>query len=168
MRVSLPADANFATAPSGVALDCWPPVLEYTSVSRTSTFTSWPVASTWSRPPKPMSYAQPSPPTIHTERGTSASAASAKLGAAVDGTEVLAESLDWRGGARRWLRRRRRHGLGELGDEVGGKLGGESFEERLGASGEGVDTEAQPEAELGVVLEQRVAPRRAAPVASVV
>ena len=25
---------------------------------------------TWSSPPDPMSYAQPSPPTIHTERGT--------------------------------------------------------------------------------------------------
>jgi hypothetical protein len=47
--------ANFATAPRGVALDACPPVLEYTSVSSTRTLTSRPDASTWSRPPKPMS-----------------------------------------------------------------------------------------------------------------
>ena len=51
----LPEAANLATAPSGVALDAWPPVLEYTSVSSTSTFTLRPLASTWSRPPAPMS-----------------------------------------------------------------------------------------------------------------
>ena len=38
--VALPAAANFAAAPSGVAFDCWPPVLEYTSVSSTRMFTS--------------------------------------------------------------------------------------------------------------------------------
>ena len=32
-----------------------PPVLEYTSVSTTTTFTSSPLARTWSRPPNPMS-----------------------------------------------------------------------------------------------------------------
>ncbi len=47
--------ANFATAPRGVAFDIWPPVFEYTSVSSTRTFTLRPLASTWSRPPKPMS-----------------------------------------------------------------------------------------------------------------
>ena len=51
----LPAAANLATAPSGVALDAWPPVFEYTSVSSTSTLTLRPLASTWSRPPEPMS-----------------------------------------------------------------------------------------------------------------
>lgn len=40
----------------------WPPVLLYISVSSTRMLTSSPEASTWSRPPKPMSYAQPSPP----------------------------------------------------------------------------------------------------------
>ena len=30
-------------------------------------FTSSPAARTWSTPPKPMSYAQPSPPKIHTD-----------------------------------------------------------------------------------------------------
>ena len=53
--VDLPPAANFATAPRGVALDICPPVLEYTSVSSTRTFTLCPEASTWSRPPKPMS-----------------------------------------------------------------------------------------------------------------
>ena len=42
--------------------------MEYTSVSNTRMFTSSPEASTWSRPPKPISYAQPSPPKIHCER----------------------------------------------------------------------------------------------------
>ena len=39
-------------------------------MSSTSTLTLRPVASTWSSPPDPMSYAQPSPPTIHTLRRT--------------------------------------------------------------------------------------------------
>jgi len=49
------------------ALDACPPVLEYISVSKTITLTSSPEARTWSRPPKPMSYAQPSPPKIQTD-----------------------------------------------------------------------------------------------------
>jgi len=53
--VGLPREANLATAPRGVALDDCPPVLEYTSVSSTSRFTSWPEASTASTPPEPMS-----------------------------------------------------------------------------------------------------------------
>ena len=51
----LPPAANLATAPRGVAFEAWPPVLEYTSVSSTSMLTLRPLASTWSRPPKPMS-----------------------------------------------------------------------------------------------------------------
>ena len=43
--------ANFATEPVGVALEAWPPVLEYTSVSSTRMLTSWFWASTWSTPP---------------------------------------------------------------------------------------------------------------------
>ena len=47
--------AEKAIAARGVALEVWPPVFEYTSVSSTSTLTSRPEASTWSRPPNPMS-----------------------------------------------------------------------------------------------------------------
>ena len=47
----LPAAAKRATAPRFVALEACPPVLEYTSVSRTQMFTFSPVAMTWSRPP---------------------------------------------------------------------------------------------------------------------
>jgi hypothetical protein len=46
LPVSFPATANFADAPSGVAFDAWPPVLEYTSVSSTRMFTSRPVETT--------------------------------------------------------------------------------------------------------------------------
>ena len=53
--VVLPPAANFATAPRGVDLDAWPPVLEYTSVSSTRMLMSRPDASTWSTPPEPMS-----------------------------------------------------------------------------------------------------------------
>lgn len=35
MPMPLPAAANLATAARGVALEAWPPVLEYTSVSIT-------------------------------------------------------------------------------------------------------------------------------------
>ena len=49
--MSLPEAANCATWPMLEAFDAWPPVLEYTSVSNTNTFTSWPEASTWSSPP---------------------------------------------------------------------------------------------------------------------
>ena len=48
---SLPAAANCATWPMLEALEAWPPVLEYTSVSNTKMFTSSPEASTWSSPP---------------------------------------------------------------------------------------------------------------------
>ena len=51
----------------GVDLETWPPVFEYISVSSTTMLTFSPRASTWSKPPKPMSYAQPSPPMIHCE-----------------------------------------------------------------------------------------------------
>ena len=51
LPVRLPAAANWATADIGVDLEIWPPVLEYTSVSSTSTLTFLPVATTWSRPP---------------------------------------------------------------------------------------------------------------------
>ena len=51
LPVALPAMANFADAPIGVAFDCWPPVFEYTSVSSTRMFTSRPMARTWSSPP---------------------------------------------------------------------------------------------------------------------
>src|SRR5574344_215733 len=49
------------------ALEACPPVFEYISVSTTNTFTFSPEASTWSRPPNPISYAQPSPPKIHVD-----------------------------------------------------------------------------------------------------
>ena len=39
----LPEAANLAMAPKGVALEAWPPVLEYTSVSITRTLTFLPV-----------------------------------------------------------------------------------------------------------------------------
>ncbi len=51
LGMALPAAANLATAPMGVAFEAWPPVLEYTSVSSTRMFTSRPGARTWSRPP---------------------------------------------------------------------------------------------------------------------
>ena len=54
-----------ATAPTGVDFDDCPPVLEYTSVSNTRILTFCPLAITWSSPPKPISYAHPSPPNIH-------------------------------------------------------------------------------------------------------
>ena len=41
----------FAMAAVGVDLEDWPPVLEYTSVSKTNTLTSSLEASTWSSPP---------------------------------------------------------------------------------------------------------------------
>ena len=63
---SFPLYENSATAPVRVDFDVWPPVFEYTSVSRTSTFIFSLLLNTWSNPPKPISYAQPSPPTIHT------------------------------------------------------------------------------------------------------
>jgi hypothetical protein len=40
LAVALPPAENLATAPTGVALEVWPPVLEYTSVSSTRMFTS--------------------------------------------------------------------------------------------------------------------------------
>ena len=46
LRIFLPEVANFATAPAGVDLEDCPPVFEYTSVSRTSTLTSSPLART--------------------------------------------------------------------------------------------------------------------------
>ena len=55
LPVGLPPLAKRATAPRWVDLEAWPPVLEYTSVSSTSRLMSRPLASTWSRPPKPMS-----------------------------------------------------------------------------------------------------------------
>ena len=46
MATCFPDAANFATAPTGVDFDICPPVLEYTSVSNTNTFTFRPLAST--------------------------------------------------------------------------------------------------------------------------
>ena len=66
LPVNFPPVANFATAARGVDFDICPPVFEYTSVSSTRMFTFAPDPRTWSSPPKPMSYAQPSPPRIHT------------------------------------------------------------------------------------------------------
>ena len=66
--VRLPEAANWATAAILVDLEAWPPVLEYTSVSNTKMLMSSPEANTWSTPPKPISYAQPSPPKIQWER----------------------------------------------------------------------------------------------------
>ncbi|MDE7433703.1 MAG: hypothetical protein K2M43_00940 [Mycoplasmoidaceae bacterium] len=42
-------------------------MFEYTSVSNTKMFTFSPEAITWSKPPKPISYAHPSPPKIQTD-----------------------------------------------------------------------------------------------------
>ena len=55
LPISLPAAANWHTSPMLEALEACPPVLEYISVSNTITFTFSPEASTWSRPPKPIS-----------------------------------------------------------------------------------------------------------------
>jgi hypothetical protein len=55
LPVGFPLAANLATAALGVAFEAWPPVFEYTSVSRTRMFTSRPDAITWSRPAEPMS-----------------------------------------------------------------------------------------------------------------
>ena len=63
---SFPVLENSATAPTLVDFDVWPPVFEYTSVSNTKTFIFSFVLNTWSNPPNPISYAHPSPPTIHT------------------------------------------------------------------------------------------------------
>ena len=49
------AAANWQTSPMLEAFEACPPVLEYISVSNTITFTFSPEASTWSRPPKPIS-----------------------------------------------------------------------------------------------------------------
>ncbi len=46
LPVGLPPAANLAMAPTGVDLDIWPPVLEYTSVSSTRMFTLLPEAMT--------------------------------------------------------------------------------------------------------------------------
>ena len=46
-------------------------------------------------------------------------------------------------------------------DDVRAELRGEALEEPPGVIGLGVEREAHPEPELRVVLEQRVAPRRA-------
>ena len=48
---SLPLDANSATLPTLVDLDFWPPVFEYTSVSRTIILIFSFEWSTWSSPP---------------------------------------------------------------------------------------------------------------------
>src|SRR5690606_598436 len=52
----------------------------------------------------------------------------------------------------------------EPGDEVDGQFGGEAGEQDPGLAFPGVEAEAEPEAELGVVLEERVVPGRTAPV----
>ena len=107
-------------------------------MSRTSTFTSWPVASTWSRPPKPMSYAQPSPPTSHTERGTSASAASARSAPPSMATRQFAELARRRGGAVSMASSSPdRHGLVSSATSSAGKLGGESLRGAPGRVGRG-------------------------------
>ena len=46
MPTALPAAANLADAPSGVAFEAWPPVFEYTSVSMTRMLTLRRFAST--------------------------------------------------------------------------------------------------------------------------
>ena len=48
LAVPLPAAANLATAPRGVAFEAWPPVFEYTSVSSTRMLTLRPDDRTWS------------------------------------------------------------------------------------------------------------------------
>ena len=53
-------------------------------------------------------------------------------------------------------------GAEEPADELRAELRGEALEQPAGVVGLGVEREPHPEPELGVVLEQRVAPRRAA------
>ena len=53
--VFFPDAANLATCPCWDDLEAWPPVLEYTSVSKTKILTSSLVAKTWSNPPYPIS-----------------------------------------------------------------------------------------------------------------
>ena len=123
-----------------------------------------PDASTWSSPPKPMSYAQPSPPTIQTDRSTSASASvesalpagrRARRGSRCSSAMRARCSID---------RRPRRSGRppGAVAELVGdGAV--QLAEQPPRLLGLLVEREAHAEAELGVVLEERVRPRRAAP-----
>ena len=52
---SLPPKSNLTEAPVGVALDSYPPVLEYISVSRINILKLTFVDKTWSTPAKPIS-----------------------------------------------------------------------------------------------------------------
>ena len=123
-----------------------------------------PLASTWSRPPEPMSYAQPSPPTIQTLRRTRWSTTlsrSATAGPSSPSRRCIssatrsrcARSSDSRscGASRISLDELRADSVAQLAETSSGEVG--------------VAVGRQPEAEpeLGVVLEERVRPGRPAP-----
>ncbi len=132
-------------------------------MSSTSTLTLRPLASTWSSPPEPMSYAQPSPPTIQTLCRTRWSATLAQVGRGRPGHVVqpaleLAHPLAL--GPQLGLAhlRRRQDVVDELGAEIVAQLG----EPAAGELELAVRGQAEAQAEFGVVLEQRVRPGRPA------
>ena len=166
LAVPFPPAANLATAPRGVAFDACPPVFEYTSVSSTRTFTLRPLPRTWSSPPAPMSYAHPSPPTIHTVLRTSVPVTSAverrqgRPGTVASVLDQRRHSLAARAIDRRGRRLARGESLPTAQVDDGVTLA------NRGADRAGMllrfEAEADAETELGVVLEQAVAPRRTA------
>ena len=164
----LPAAANLATAPRGVAFDAWPPVLEYTSVSSTRMLTSRPLDNTWSRPPKPMSYAHPSPPMIQMPLLTRASATDARWSAAAWCSSVVGDVAEHGPQPSHALALRSDAPLvGLVGvEDLDGQIGTDDRSQLLDQQPRlcllSLVAEPDPEPELGVVLEQRVVPGRAA------
>src|SRR5437762_6414007 len=63
--MALPWKLILASWPLNELVDVWPPVFEYTCVSRTMTLMSQPAASIRESDWKPMSFMAPSPPMIH-------------------------------------------------------------------------------------------------------
>src|SRR6266542_5087845 len=63
-----PYAESFVTCPPKDAVEAWPPVFEYTCVSRTSTLMSAPDATMRDSDWKPMSYIAPSPPITQMRR----------------------------------------------------------------------------------------------------
>ncbi len=64
--IALPNGAMSETWPMKPEVQAWPPVLEYTCVSTTSTLIGVPDIMARERFGKPMSYIAPSPPTLTT------------------------------------------------------------------------------------------------------
>ena len=121
---------------------------------------------TWSTPPKPMSYAQPSPPMIQTPWRTRSPASASRCRASVRAGPSIRPSASRRRSTRsRWATISASVSCGAVQEparEVVADLRREALEQAARLVRLGVEREAHPEAELGVVLEQRVAPGRAA------